>query len=218
MAQRSTHASLPLGQAAILSALEDLPVPASLLMVAAYQAGFSEEIRLVAQPILTEAITTKSEVSLVSSEPSGALLARRLLAELPQAGQFSDQRTGVHCLTCFWRLRHGRLSRGGVRPGCRPWQRCRQTWTGFLFWRNSYEGAQFWVEQFSARQPDLPLYLLVTAQAGPMLAPYWTSGQVRGMISGISGIEIAESQSTRDGLQLHLRSAYQVGEPFCWQW
>jgi hypothetical protein len=204
------HASPPPGQAAILSALEDLPEPATLLVVAAYQAGFSEEVHLVAQPILAEAISVDSEVSLVSSEPSCALLARRLLAGLPQAGQFSINELGYVASPVF-----GAYAIAGT-PGVEkhwvsPLAALPPDLDGVFLLADSYEGAQFWVEQFSSKQPDVPLYLLVTAQAGPMLAPYWTSGQVRGMIAGISGIEILEGQSPREGMELHLRSAYQVG-------
>jgi hypothetical protein len=82
---------------------------------------------------------------------------------------------------------------------------------GVLILSDSFEGAQMWIEQLSALMPETPLNLLVTAQAGPMLHPYWESGQVSGMISGISeaaGLEAVWFED--DVVSLHWQ-AYQTG-------
>jgi hypothetical protein len=69
---------------------------------------------------------------------------------------------------------------------------------GILILADGAEGARAWLEQFSILLPTAPMHLLLTAQAGPMSLPYWESGQVAGMIAGLSeaaGVEAVLSQN-----------------------
>jgi hypothetical protein len=73
---------------------------------------------------------------------------------------------------------------------------------------DDYEGVMAWIEQIHSLNPEMPILLLLSDQAGPLLQPYWESGQVQGMISGISdsvnlGVESNESPNRW--------LAYQVG-------
>ena len=53
--------------------------------------------------------------------------------------------------------------------------------------------------------------MILTAQAGPLLQPYWESGQVSGMISGIPEAAALEA-SIGEGSEIAIRwRAYQVG-------
>ena len=80
-----------------------------------------------------------------------------------------------------------------------------------LILSDSDEGARSWVEQFSILSPDTPINLLLAAQAEPLLLPYWESGQVTGIISGISdAAAIKDSGSSAFGMPSRWR-AYQAG-------
>ena len=48
------------------------------------------------------------------------------------------------------------------------------------------ETLQAWIEQVGVRQPDLPLVAAVTSSAGPLMAPYLESGQLDGLLDGLS--------------------------------
>ena len=188
----------------------DFPEEASLLLVAEYQAGFSEEIHAVARPVLLEALPAESQISLVSAEPAGLLLARDLLTGLPEAQYFSIIDIGYmpsSALAAYAVATHA----GAALPWEGPLAALPSTLDGVFILADSYEGARFWVEQLSVLHPDVPLYLLVTAQAGPMLTPYQDSGQVAGMAAGISSSDLPQESTTENGLALHLRSAYQTG-------
>ena len=80
---------------------------------------------------------------------------------------------------------------------------------------NSYEGAAGWVEQMSALDPDRPIYLLVTAQAGPLLQPYYQSGQVAGMVSGMTEAAVVETLLDGEGQALVRWRSYQIGVLIC---
>jgi hypothetical protein len=82
---------------------------------------------------------------------------------------------------------------------------------GILILADTYEGARAWIEQLTILIPDTPINLLVTDQAMPMLMPYFDSGQIMGMVSGLNGSAILEAELS-NGSQAGTRWwAYQVG-------
>lgn len=200
--------------AEMLSSVEGLNEAGSVLIVADYQAAFAEEVHWIARPILGEILTPQLDISMIATQPSGVLLSRRLLAEfsddtdlaVTHLGYFPLEGFGAYAIADFpfgdgsWQPSLG--SPGGKFPG---------TLDGVFILSDSYEGARFWVEQLSARLPEIPLYLLVTAQAGPMLTPYQESGQVASMVAGIMEVEPVEGLYNEEGMALHLRAAHQVG-------
>ncbi len=198
----------------MLASIEALPEEASLLVVADYQAGFAEEIHLIARPILSEAFGPEMQIALISTRPSGVLLSRRLLAELPDEIELEIKDLGFFPSSAF-----GAYALANFSQWDRSWMGLAESsmanlptdLDGIFILADTYESAIFWVEQISPRLPDTPLYLLVTAQAGPMLAPYEESGQIAGIVAGLSNAEIMESNFNEEGLDLHLRRAYQMG-------
>ncbi|MDY6866401.1 MAG: zinc ribbon domain-containing protein [Chloroflexota bacterium] len=192
----------------------EVPAEASLLLVFDYAAGYAGEISLVASPVLNAAIKQGSEIAIVSSAPSGSLLAKRVFSELETDVSYEVTDYGYFPISAFgaYGIASGGLSEdvlldvpemGKLLPA--------DGFDGVLILSDSFEGAQVWIEQLSSLIPETPLNLLVTAQAGPMLLPYWESGQVNGMVSGLSqaaGIERALSDG--ESAASHWRS-YQIG-------
>jgi hypothetical protein len=82
---------------------------------------------------------------------------------------------------------------------------------GIIILSDTYEGASAWIEQLSSLLPSIPVNLIVTAQAGPMLLPYVSSGQVVGMIAGISEAIGIESDLAQNNDIEQRWQAYQVG-------
>lgn len=174
---------------AIITWADELPEEASLLLVFDYQAGYSDELSLVAKPVLSMISTSNPEVSILSSAASGVLLSQRLLNEVDQEGNLSITDLGYFPVGAY----------GAYGTANRPHSNWRiaylpkpekdlptDNFEGILILSDNYEGVRTWVEQLGALSPDTPIYLLVTAQAGPMSMPYLASGQVTGMVSGIS--------------------------------
>jgi hypothetical protein len=67
---------------------------------------------------------------------------------------------------------------------------------GILILADDYDGAMAWIEQLSSLAPEVPIYLIVTAQAGPLLLPYWASGQVKGIITGMTDAISTDGETT----------------------
>ncbi len=197
---------------ALLRWAEGMQPGASLLLVVDYAPGYASELTLVAQPILESVIQQSRTVTIITSSASGDLLAYRMMEEL--GGDDNIDNLVYMPVAAYGAYDMASQQYSAVNPGSPP--ELRQAWSsgdfdGELILSDSYEGARTWIEQLSVLFPETPLNLLVTAGAGPMLLPYWESGQVTGMLSGISeaaGVEEALSQ----GKFVSRRwSAYQMG-------
>jgi len=199
---------------ALLYWARKVPSDASLLIVFDYAAGYASELSLVARPVLNAAIQDGSSIAIVSSTPSGSLLAGKLFNELDAGGALDVMDLGYFPVASYGA--YGMAIRGNLESLSidlpevgKPLPS--EGFDGVLILSDSYEGAQTWIEQLSSLMPEIPLNLVVTAQAGPMLLPYWESGQVNGMVSGLSeaaGVERALS----DGESVATRwRSYQTG-------
>lgn len=174
---------------AVLSWVSQLPDEPSLLIVFDYQAGFSNEMSLVARPVLEAVIEPGSRISILSSSVSGTLLYQRLLEDfgemddvvLTDWGYIPTGALGVYqVIDSYDGYESEALTNQLPGPGLE------NDFDGVLILSDTSEGAQVWIEQFSVLLPEENIILLLTAQAGPMLLPYYQSGQVKGMVSGLS--------------------------------
>ena len=197
-------------QEAMWSSIRDLPERASMLVVADYQAGFSEEVHLIARSVFLETLKPDMEISLLATQPSGLLLSRRLLADLSNELDLQINDLGFIPTPAI-----GAYSVAGTRYVGQPLDlsgpELPDAPDGVFILADSYESARFWVEQLSARTPNANIFLLVTAQAGPMLAPYLEAGQVAGLASGTGEIQARDGYGIPGEPELHLKAAYQIG-------
>ncbi|GAB4571700.1 MAG: hypothetical protein Fur0017_21350 [Anaerolineales bacterium] len=75
------------------------------------------------------------------------------------------------------------------------------------------DAARSWVEQTQGAREAVPLLVISSAQAAPMIQPYYDSGQVNGMVSGLYGGAIFERQynNGRPGAARNYWDAYSIG-------
>ncbi len=198
------------GSQALLNSVADLPEDAELLLVFDYQPAFAGELEWVAAPVL-EALPDSVKVSVISTSASGPLLADSMLERLEiipaiDLGYLPAEAFGAYGLAAGLASTQAAefLPEGasGLFEG---------EFHGILILSDNAEHARVWVEQLSALTPETPLNLLVTAQAGPMLRPYVDSGQVTGMMAGISDAAGLETSRTQGPTASQRWQAYQVG-------
>ena len=61
--------------------------------------------------------------------------------------------------------------------------------SAMLILTDNAESGRVWIEQTSTTIGGTPLLMAVSAQAEPMLLPYFDSGQIKGMVTGLAGGE-----------------------------
>lgn len=199
---------------ALLTWVAEKPDNTSILLVFDYQAGYMQEINLIALPILEQLIDKTTEISVISSSVSGKLLAHQLLNAVDTDKSIEFEDLGFFPAASYGA--YGLLNRNqGTWPFVDlpdPVQEFpMESFDGIVILSGSDEGARSWVEQLSILSPETPINLILAAQAGPLMLPYWESGQVTGMISGISeAAAVEEVYETDSGISLRWR-AYQVG-------
>ncbi len=55
------------------------------------------------------------------------------------------------------------------------------------------------------------MLMIISAQAEPMIRPYFDSGQLKGLVSGLSDAKIYEQTYNRPGLANHYWNSFSVG-------
>jgi len=76
---------------------------------------------------------------------------------------------------------------------------------------DSTETGRAWVEQVQPLLGTVPLTIVASAQAGPLLMPYYDSGQIKGLLSGFLGGAMYEQLSGRVNLANTFWNSYQTG-------
>lgn len=202
---------------AVISWLEDLPSDASVLLVFDYQAGYASELTLVAQPVIASMIEKNVELTILSSSPSGGLLSGRLLRKTPGAIDRVVMDLGYFPVGAYGAFNLAHQAQEGPMLANLP-EAVKTLPTGeldgILILADGAAGARAWLEQFSILLPTTPMHLLLTAQAGPMSLPYWESGQLAGMIAGLSEAAGVEAVLSQNPVIPGLWRAHQVGLMF----
>ena len=70
--------------------------------------------------------------------------------------------------------------------------------------------ARAWIEQAEPVLEPSPLLMVVSAQAEPMIRPYYDSGQVQGMVTGLAGGAAYENKRGRSGLASEYWDAFSL--------
>lgn len=209
---RSTFMSMPTGVpnelAFAVSVAQAVPGNAPVLVAVDYEAARAGEMEAAAAPLFDNMILLKQpRMTFVASNPSGGLLAERLMRG-PLA---------FHLNNGFTYLNLGYLSGGqmGIRAFAQnPVAVTALDVNGQPAWSSSYlqgvtslnqfaaillltdnaDSARAWIEQTQAARGVVPVIVVSSAQAAPMIQPYYDSGQVAGIVSGLYGGAIVESQ------------------------
>ncbi len=56
-----------------------------------------------------------------------------------------------------------------------------------------------WIEQAGPLLGNTPMLMIISAQAEPMIRPYFNSGQVKGLVSGLSDAKVYEQSNQNLG-------------------
>ena len=193
-----------------------LMVPDRPLLVAVdYDAGYLGEMRFAATGVIENLMLKRQRLALVSTVPSGPLLANDLLerAQLKltqvepaiRQGYALPDRTvtlgylpgGITSLQEFATFPRRAVFAGLGNVAGEP----QNVWghvvvqdvhrlsdfAGLLLITDRVDTARAWIEQVEPALERRPFLVITSAQVAPMLTPYVDSGQIEAMIWGISG-------------------------------
>jgi hypothetical protein len=197
---------------------------APVLVIMDYQPGLAGEMEAVSGPLLDQLVRLHNPyLTFVATSPGGNALVERLLANTN-----INQPGGVGYVSGQNYTNLGYLP--GGETGVLAFLQSPQTampaspvldfseYAAILLLTDHADSARTWVEQLSIMKqvdPTLasqPLLVAASAQTGPMLQPYFPSGQITGMISGLPIATSYESlNDSRPGMARTYWDAFGVG-------
>jgi hypothetical protein len=209
---------------AVTPLITGLNPDSAVLIVLDYQPGMSGEMDAVAAGLLDHIMIQGARLALISTSPTGPALGERLVRQVEAVhgytpgeryanlGYLPGAATGLQLLAGgpveavpvgydarpFWSL--------ADPEGGSPWaQPALQGVTGLgdfamtLLLSDDPETVRKWVEQVGPSLRPGTLVAAVSAQAAPLVRPYFDSGQITALVSGLRGGAAYEGFLQRDG-------------------
>lgn len=193
-----------------------VPENAPVLVVVDYEPSFAGELEASAGPLLDQlALSRKSVFTFVSMSPTGSALVDRLMLNtkisIPVEKQGLGYQSGVNYFNS------GFLPGGsaGVLGFIENRDNSFTNYATIILLTDNAETGRVWVEQLEAAGPEIagkPVLLVTSAQAGPLLQPYVSSGQAELMVNGLYDAAKYENMNvTRPGIARSYWDAFGFG-------
>lgn len=211
-----------------VSIVQSLPENAPVLVAVDYEPSRAAEMEVAAAPLFDHMMLLKHpRLTFIASNETGAILAERFLAG-PLAGH--NYQSGVTYVNLGY-IAGGQM---GIRAFAQnpsfvaPMDIVSQPAWGFpplqgvtvlnqfaaiIIVTDNADAARIWIEQSGDARGSVPVIVVSSAQAAPMIQPYYDSGQAAGLVSGLYGGAIIEARynSGRPGAARSYWDAYSIG-------
>lgn len=211
-----------------------IPDGGNVLLAVDYQPGFSGEMDAAAASMMDHLMIKGAYLTLVSTTTPGPAQAERLVRSV-------NQQMGHHYENINQYANLGYIAGGltGLRsfaeapkqimPYALNDPEVTDIWRGNRLGKvkqisdfdlvvvitESPETAQNWIEQVGPKLGDSPLLMVVSAQAEPLVRPYYEGypKQVQGLVVGLNGGAAYESTMPRTGIARNFWDAFSFGLP-----
>lgn len=193
--------------------IKALPEGATVLVAFELEPAYSGEISYLSSPVLQQLMREGVNLALVSTNPTGPVLAESLAndAWVDLAASDKDAAAGYAFSERLINLGYlpggiaslqslGNQLSTAVRAGFNDSYRREDSlarldaleitriaqFDAVILLADRFEAAQPWMEQVSPLMGQTPLLVVSSAQAAPLMRPYIDSGQVAGMLAGLN--------------------------------
>lgn len=208
--------------------VEALPAGATVLMAVDYEPGLSGEMQFAASMVLDHLMGRNAQIAVVSTVPTGPALAETLLAQVQRSrAEYNLDAQVVNLgylpggsMSLVEFARDPRSAAPGMAGPSSAWDlpvlariHDIQDFDRVLVVTDRAEAGRDWVEQVQPYLGDVPLLIVSSAQAAPLLEPYVESRQVHGLVAGQMGGTLYGQRTGRQAANPALGhyGAYQVG-------
>ncbi len=193
----------------ISSVVTGIPAGGKVLVVIDYEPALAGEMEAIGSPVLDQMVSSSHpNLSFISTSPNGSALAGRLIAntEINTGAQYLNLGYlpgGAAGVLGFLEKPAEIVPTSGVTSF--------SDYAAIVVLTDHAESGRVWVEQLQNRRQidtalaNQPLLMIASAQAGPLLQPYVLSGQINGMISGLSD---AARYEVAKNIQLGIARSY----------
>jgi len=205
----------------------NLPSNAPVLVVFDYDPALSGELEAAAAPFMDHLLLQGPRLALISTSPTGPALAERFLHD----ANASPLIAGHNYQSGQQYVNLGYLAGGpsGVQYFANsPTEAApftldgQQAWTlpplqgvqalsdfaAIIVLTDNADTGRVWIEQTGSTIGNAPMLMVISAQAEPMILPYYDSGQVKGLVTGLAGGEAYGQIFTHPDSTLGLADKY----------
>ena len=210
---------------AVSQVIFGLPPASPVLLVFDYEPAYSGELEATAAPLVSNLLLTGARITILSTYPTGSALAEYFLKNT----QGRDAVTNDQQFTNLGFLAGG--ASGVLSFATNPSQTMPYAQDGSQPWLNSLlqdvhtlsdfaaviiltdnsDTARIWVEQAVPLLNGKPMLMAISAQAEPMIRPYYDSKQIQGLVTGLSGGKAYEQLLQLPGLGQQYWDAFSSG-------
>lgn len=220
-----------------LQVAQSIPDGAPLLVAFDYEPARAGEMETAAAPLFDQMLLLHHPyLTFISTSETGAILAERFISG-PLAGH--NYQSGVGYLNLGY-LPGGQMGILAFAQNPRktaefafagnsnklfdmslapawvsePWDGITSfsQFAAIIIVTDSADSARAWIEQTTSARGTIPVVVVSSAQSAPMIQPYYASGQVNGLVSGLYGGAVFEQNNGgRPGTARVYWDAYSIG-------
>jgi hypothetical protein len=218
---------LPSDKGASSKIIDELTTNVPVLVAFDYDPALSGELEAVAAPIMDQLLSKGTPLALVSTSPTGPALAEHFLKttllinvhqyqsgeQYVNLGYLAGGPAGILYLadSVTDAMPVNVEGRSAWKTGPLQGIQSLSSFAAVIILTDNADTGRNWIEQAGPRLGDKPMLMIISAQAEPMIRPYFDSGQLKGLVSGLSDAKIYEQTYNRPGLANHYWNSFSVG-------
>ena len=207
-----------------------IPPDAPVLVIFDYEPALAGEMEAAAAPLLDHLLVKQHpRLALLSTSPTGAALAARMfsgpLADLPgvravNLGYLPGGQTSIRAFASdptrtatfpsdvsLFNLAPSPVWQSETLQGVQSLS----NFAAIIVITDSAETGRAWIEQAGPRRGSAQFLVVSSAQAAPLFQPYYASGQINGLVSGLyDGAVLEQNNANRPGLSRRYWDAYNL--------
>jgi hypothetical protein len=212
--------------------VEALPDAAKVLVIFDYQPGYAGEMEQTAGPVIGHLMSKNARMAFVSTLPTGVLMSERMMdaqnkistvqykkgIEYADLGYLPGDAAGIQVFAENPNILGNDYQDGDLWTAAAGLNQIANKLSNFdatVVLTDNPDTGRIWIEQAGPALGIKPLLMVVSAQAAPMILPYYNhqSGQVKGLVSGLVGGALYEeaTQQSKGNVRLHYWNPYGMG-------
>jgi hypothetical protein len=219
--------SLSSDKGATSTLIGGLPADIPVLIAFDYDPALSGELEATAAPFIDELLRKGTPLAFISTSPTGPALAERFMQTTPLVSSHQYRRGEQYVnLGYLAGGPAGMLYFAGDPTDAMPttvdgkpaWEtgplqgvQGLSNFAAFILLTDNADTGRNWIEQVGPRLGNTPMIMIISTQAEPLMRPYFDSGQLKGLVSGLADAEIYEQSDNRPGLAHLYWSSFSVG-------
>jgi hypothetical protein len=219
--------SLSSDKGAAFTLIGGLPADTPVLIVFDYDPALSGELEATAAPFIGKLLRKGTPLAFISTSPTGPALAERFMQTTPLVSSHQYRRGEQYVnLGYLAGGPAGMLYFAGDPTAAMPttvdgkpaWEtgplqgiQGLSNFAAFILLTDNADTGRNWIEQVGPRLGNTPMIMIISTQAEPLVRPYFDSGQLKGLVSGLADAKIYEQSDNRPGLAHLYWSSFSIG-------